>query len=150
MSTTRPVPGNTLSITPPRDAFYRPQTASDLFHQLHGTGETFAVETAFQRDRGGALYLRTASQRSKVEPLLKRRCPCVAVSPLDDWMLLRDGEDAYVRAMTLSAHTVLPTVTASAELTLQTWSALRHYIAEDHARHESTSDCQVCVPAGAG
>ena len=129
MSTTRPVPGNTLSITPPRDAFYRPQTASGLFHQLHGTGETVAVETAFNAT-GVRFNLRTASQRSKVEPLLKRRCPCVAVSPLDDWMLLRDGEDAYVRAMTLNAHTVLPTVNASAEPTLQTWSALRHYIVE--------------------
>ena len=128
MSTTRPVPGNTLSITPPRDAFYRPQTASDLFHQLHETGEMIAVETAFHATGGVRFNLRTASQRSKVEPLLKRRCPCVAVSPLADWMLLWDGEHAYVRAMSLNAHTVLPTVTASAELTLQTWSALRHYI----------------------
>ena len=129
MSTTRSKSGETHSITPPRDAFYRPQTASGLFHQLHGTGETVAVETAFNAT-GVRFNLRTASQRSKVEPLLKRRCPCVAVSPLDDWMLLRDGEDAYVRAMTLNAHTVLPTVNASAEPTLQTWSALRHYIVE--------------------
>ena len=129
MSTTRPVPGNTLSITPPRDAFYRPQTASDLFHQLHGTGETFAVETAISAT-GIRFYLRAASQRSKAEPLLRRLSPYDAVSLLDDWTLLRDGEDAYIRAMTLSAHTVLPTVTASGKHTLQTWVALRKQVAE--------------------
>ena len=129
MSTTRPVPGNTLSITSPRDAFYRPQTASDLFHQLHGTGETFAVETAISAT-GICFYLRAASQRSKAGPLLWRLSPYDAVSPLDDWTLLRDGEDAYIRAMTLSAHTVLPTVTASGTHTLQTWLALRKQVAE--------------------
>ena len=55
MSTTRSKSGETHSITPPRDAFYHPQTASDLFHQLHETGEMIAVETAFHATGGGAL-----------------------------------------------------------------------------------------------
>ena len=135
---------NAFLMVPPEGGFDPPWTA-DLLRQFHGGGEIFALETFFsaaglqrvvRSQSGPSQYhgtLETDSGRKESRRGGTKRCSI-------------EREDAYVRTLHLTDHTLLPTRSHSQQQTVRSWRELADYIkAHAGGAYESRSMLRVLL-----
>ena len=114
-------------IDPPPAGVFDPRLAAMEMSAFHKTHEAFALEVTGGRT-GGAFFVRTEKPRSAVMSYLSLVCGTAAVPAHEDWLMLRPDETAFVRAIALTHHTVLPTVGYSEQHVQIHWAIIRGYI----------------------
>ena len=114
-------------IDPPPAGVFDPRLAAMEIETFHKTDEPFALEVTGGRT-GGAFFVRTEKPRSAVMSYLSLACGTAAVPAHEDWLMLRPDETALVRAITLTHHTVLPTVGYSERHVQIDWATILGHI----------------------
>ena len=135
---------NAFLMVPPEGGFDPPWTA-DLLRQFHGGGEIFALETFFSA-AGLQRVVRSQSGPSQISRHLRNRFGPERESTRRDQALLYRTEDAYVRTLHLTDHTLLPTRSYSQQQTVRSWRELADYIkAHAGGAYESRSMLRVLL-----
>ena len=114
-------------IDPPPAGVFDPRLAAMEMSAFHATHEPFALEVTGGQ-MGGAFFVRTEKSRSTVVSYLSLACGTAAVPAHEDWLTLRRDETALVRAITLTHHTVLPTVGYSEQQVRVHWATIRGHM----------------------
>ena len=110
-------------IDPPPAGVFDPRLAAMEMGAFHKTDEAFALEVTGGQ-MGGAFFVRTEKPRSAVVSYLSLACGTAAVPAHEDWLKLRPDETALVRCLTLTHHTVLPTVGYSEQHVRVHWATI--------------------------
>ena len=110
-------------IDPPPAGVFDPRLAAMEMGAFHKTDEAFALEVT-GGPIGGAFFVRTEKPRSAVVSYLSLACGTAAVPAHEDWLTLRPDETALVRCLTLTHHTVLPTVGYSEQHVRVHWATI--------------------------
>ena len=114
-------------IDPPPAGVFDPRLAAMEIDTFHKTDEAFALEVTGGQI-GGAFFVRTEKPRSAVMSYLSLACGTAAVPAHEDWLKLRPDETALVRCLTLTHHTVLPTVGYSEQHVRVHWATIRGHM----------------------
>ena len=113
---------NAFVITSPEGAFLDPQWTADFLKDVHRSGGRLALETVVWEGKFGML-VRTGP-RSGIQRYLQTRFGPGQNSQRQDWLFLQRREDAFVRALHLRDHALLPTPDYSGQEILQRWNAI--------------------------
>ena len=136
---------NAFLMVPPEGGFFDPPWTADLLRQFHGGGEIFALETFFSTT-GFEGFVRSQSGSSQISRHLRNRFGPEKNSNRRDRALLYRTEDAYVRTLHLTDHTLLPTRSYSQQRTVRSWRELADYIkAHAGGAYESRSMLRVLL-----
>ena len=136
---------NLFLMVPPEGGFFDPPWTADLLRQFHGGGEIFALETFFSTT-GFEGFVRSQSGSSQISRHLRNRFGPEKNSNQRDRALLYRTEDAYVRTLHLTDHTLLPTSSYSQQQTVRSWRELADYIkAHAGGAYESRSMLRVLL-----
>ena len=114
-------------IDPPPAGVFDPRLAAMEMGAFHKTDEAFALEVTGGQ-MGGAFFVRTEKPRSAVVSYLSLACGTAAVPAHEDWLMLRPDETAFVRAIALTHHTVLPTVGYTERQVQVNWATIRGHM----------------------
>ena len=114
-------------IDPPPARVFDPRLAAMEMSAFHKTDEVFALEVTGGQI-GGAFFVRTEKPRSAVVSYLSLACGTAAVPAHEDWLMLRPDETAFVRAIALTHHTVLPTVGYTERQVQVNWATIRGHM----------------------
>ena len=113
---------NAFRITSPEGAFLDPQWTANFLKDVHRSGGRLALETVVWEGKFGML-VRT-SPRSRIQPYLQTKFGPAQQSQQRDWLFLHRKENAWVRALHLSDHALLPTAGYSGREIVQRWNAI--------------------------
>ena len=114
---------NFIRISSPKDWYFDPMQTADLLKGLHSAQEMFVLET-IATPRGLRFFVRTESERSKVQSHLKSALGSVMAPGRTDPLLLSRSQDASVRTLHLREHTALPSARYSENDTMRLWNTV--------------------------
>ena len=114
---------NFIRISSPKPRYFDPTQTADILKGLHSAQEMFVLES-IGTPRGLGFFVRTESERSKVQSHLKSALGSVMAPGRTDPLLLSRGQNASVRTLHLSEHTALPSARYSEHDTMRLWKTV--------------------------
>ena len=110
-------------ITKPEGGFFAPQWNNNFLKRLQPDEDALALETVITND-GVKFFVRTRLEGGSVRSHLRETFGPAQKPGQRDWLQLRQGEDASVCTLYLTAHAVLPTVSYPQREIMRGWEAI--------------------------